>query len=94
MHPEDADAVEGSLTRAIDSYGGQTRWTLLRREGNRFTLCPAAVVERAAETNGLQEAAIQLRAEFPELERKAALDLHTLIESIQNGSPPGSVGAT
>ncbi len=23
MHPEDADAVEGSLTRAIDSYGGQ-----------------------------------------------------------------------
>jgi hypothetical protein len=92
MLPEDADAVEGSLTRAIDSYGGRTRWTLLRREGNRSTLCPTAVVERAAETDGLQEAANLLRAEFPELERQAALDLHSLIDSFQRGSPTASVG--
>lgn len=40
MRPEDSDSVDEWLKDAVEKYGGETKWTLIRSKLNRFFICP------------------------------------------------------
>jgi hypothetical protein len=75
LHPDDADSAEAALQAAIANYPGNTKWALLRQQGNRFVLCPEVVAAEGQRIGNLGEAAKVIQGRHPDVERQAAADL-------------------
>lgn len=86
VHPEDADDVEAALHAALAHGQTCTKWTLSRRQGNRFVICPQAIAIEGQKIGNLGRAANAIKSSQPELERRAAADLLKIVEYLDGTS--------
>jgi len=92
VHPEDADKLFQSLVAAAMTYGGKTKWVVLRPQQDRFALFPAEL-ERFNDNGNIGQAAGRLRQAMPELEHQAAIDIHRLSEHLHAAFTDSCSGA-
>jgi len=92
VHPEDADAVSSMLESSSLTYGGQTRWVILRPKQNRFVVFPEELNEFNT-TDNLGKAAVLLRQAYPNLERQAGADIRRFSEHLYAAFPQSPRGA-
>jgi hypothetical protein len=75
IHPDDVDYLCALLQKAIKYYGGETEWSLIRMQPNRFIICPRQVSEIAEKLGSVSDAAEEVRKLEPTLGWNAANDL-------------------